>query len=266
MTQRNNIPIKYKGQTIWTNARLLRAFTLLLLSDLKNVDSSCDLVLKPFYIEFNFESIFSEELELKKVKESIARTNSRVNEDDLIANHLGQRIGAILKSITPHISNRELSKQVTEVTRIRPGTIRELFIQIERLLNEEEPFRTDEQISIDYLLGRWKSRTIVDALDFDINFNMTDLSPSQEVMLKILRADNNSYSIHVSVPAMDWSTNNTLELQLMEGSVLLDKGMLKITEFADSKTYKMPIIRADIGQLETYLFKTKIIFEKINMD
>ncbi|PZR37590.1 MAG: hypothetical protein DI538_12195 [Azospira oryzae] len=265
MTQRNNIPIKYKGQTIWTNARLLRAFTLLLLGDLKNADSSCDLVLQPFYIEFNFESIFSDELELKKVKESIARTNSRVNKDDLIANHLGQRIGAILKSITPHISNRELSKQVTEVTRIRPGTIRELFIQIERLLNEEEPFRTDEQISINYLLGRWKSRTIVDALDFDINFNMTDLSPSQEVMLKILRADNN-YSIHISVPAMDWSTNKTLELKLMDGRVVLDRGMLKITESADSKTSKMPIIRADNGQLETYLFKTKIIFDKVSMD
>lgn len=235
MTQRNNIPIKYKGQTIWTNAQLLRVFTLLLLGDLKNADSSCDLVLKPFYIEFNFESIFSDELELKKVKESIARTNSGVNKDDLIANQLGQRIGAILKSITPQISNRELSKQVTEVTRIRPGAISELFIQIERLLNEEEPFRTDEQISIDYLLGRWKSRT------------------------------NNSYSIHISVPAMDWSANKTLELKLMDGRVLLDKGMLKITEFADSNTYKMPIIRADNGQLETYLFKTKIIFEKVSM-
>lgn len=266
MTQRNSISIKYKGQTIWTNSRLLRAFTLLLTGDLKNVDSSYDIVLKPFYIEFNFESIFNDELQLKKVKESIARTNSLVNKDYLISNNLGQRIASILKVITPNIGNRELSKEVTEVTSIRPEKIKELLIQIERLLNEEEIFTTDEHVSMNYLLGKWESKNIVDALDFDINFNMTDFSPSQKVFLRTFFSDNKSYSINVSVPVMDGLTNKTLELKLIDGNLLLDKGILKITEFTDSKTYKIPIIRADNGQLETYLFKTKIIFEKVNMD
>ncbi|MFO0450398.1 MAG: hypothetical protein ACK52I_17340 [Pseudomonadota bacterium] len=266
MTQRNNIPIKYRGQTIWTNSRLLRAFTLLLTGDLKNVDSSYDIVLKPFYIEFDFETIFNDELELRKVKESIARTNSLVNNDYLVSNNLGQRIGSILKLITPNIGNRELSKEVTEVTSIRPEKIKELLIQIERLLNEEELFTTDEHVSMNYLLGKWESKNIVDALDFDINFNMTDFSPIQKVFLQTFYSDNDKYSINVSVPTMDGSTNKTLELKLIDGNLLLDKGMLKITEFADSKTHKMPIIRADNEQLETYLFKTKIIFEKVNMD
>jgi hypothetical protein len=266
MTQRNNIPIKYKGQTIWTNSRLLRTFTLLLTGDLKNVDSSYVIVLKPFYIEFDFESIFNDELELRKVKESIARTNSLVDNDYLVSNNLGQRIGSILKSITPNIGNRELSKEVTEVTSIRPEKIKELLIQIERLLNEEELFTTDEHVSMNYLLGKWESKNIFDALDFDINFNMTDFSPLQKVFLRTFYSNNDKYSINVSVPAMDGSTNKTLELKLIDGNVLLDKGMLKITEFADSKTYKMPIIRADNEQLETYLFKTKIIFEKVNID
>ena len=156
MTQRNSIPIKYKGQTIWTNSRLLRAFTLLLTGDLKNVDSSYDIVLKPFYIEFNFERIFNDDLQLKKVKESIARTNSLVNKDYLISDNLGQRIASILKVITPNIGNRELSKEVTEVTSIRPEKIKELLIQIERLLNEEDIFTTDEHVSMNYLLGKWE--------------------------------------------------------------------------------------------------------------
>jgi hypothetical protein len=266
MTQSNNIPIKYKGQTIWTNSRLLRAFTLLLTGDLKSVDSSYDIVLKPFYIEFDFETVFNDELELKKVKESIARTNSLVNKDYLISNNLGQRIGSILRQITPNIGNRELSKEVTEVTSIRPEKIKELLIQIERLLNEEGLFTIDEHVSMSYLLGRWESKHIVDALDFDINFNMTDFSPSQKVFLLIFFNENKSYSINVSVPVMDWSTNKALELKLIDGSLLLDNGMLEITEFVDSKTYKMPVIRADNDQLETYLFKTRIIFEKVNMD
>jgi hypothetical protein len=266
MTQINNIPIKYKGQTIWTNSRLLRAFTLLLIGDLKNVDSSYNIFLKPFYVEFNFESIFNDELELKKLKESIARINSLANRDYLISNNLGQRIGSILKLVTPNIGNRELSKEVTEVTSLRPEKIKELLIQIERLLNEEELFITDEHVSMSYLLGKWESKKIVDALDFDINFNMTDFSPSQKVFLQTFYSDNNRYSINVSVPAIDGSTNKPIELKLIDGDVLLDKGMLKIPEFADSKTYKIPIIRADNSQLETYLFKTKIIFEKVNMD
>ena len=266
MTQRNNIPIKFKGQTIWTNSQLLRAFTLLLMGDLKNVDSSYDIDLKPFYIEFNFESIFTDELELKKVKESIARTNSLVNNDYLSSNILGQRIGSIIKQISPNIGNKELSKLVTEVTSISLEKIKELFIQIERLLNEEELFTTDEHVSMNYLLGRWESKNIVDAIDFDINFNMTDFRPSQKVILRIFQSDNSKYSMSISVPAMDWSTNKTLDLKLIDGNVLLDKGILEITEYANSKKYKMPIIRADNGHLETYLFKTKIIFENVNMD
>jgi hypothetical protein len=140
MTQRNNIPIKYKGQTIWTNSRLLRVFTLLLMGETKRVDSSYDMTLKSSYIDFNFESIFSDELELKKVKESLARINNAVNKDYLISNNLGQRIASILKLITPTIGNRELSKEVTRITSIRPEAIKELLIQVERLLNEEEPF------------------------------------------------------------------------------------------------------------------------------
>lgn len=264
MTHRNNVPIRYKGQTIWTNSRLLRVFTLLLMGEMKRVDSSYDLILKSFFIDFNFESIFHDELELKKVKESLERINNAVNKDYLISNNLGQRIASILKLITPNIGNRELSKEVTEVTSIRPETIKELLIQIERLLNAEEPFRTDEQVSINHLLGRWESKTIVDALDFDINFNMTDFSPSQKVILQIFHADNKSYSINVSIPAMDWSTNKTVELKLINGNVLLDKGILRIIEFDNSKIYKMPIIRVDSGLLEAYLFKTRIIFENIN--
>jgi hypothetical protein len=125
-------------------------------------------------------------------------------------------------------------------------------------------FRTDEQISINYLLGRWESKTIVDVLDFDISFNMTDFSPSQKVILQILHVDNKSYSINVTVPAMNWSTNKTVELKLINGSLLLEKGILKITDFGDSRIYKMPIISADSGQLETYLFKTRVTFENIN--
>jgi hypothetical protein len=265
MTHRNNVSIRYKGQTIWTDPRLLRVFTLLLMGEMKRVDSSYDLSLKSFYIDFNFESIFLDELELKKVKESIVWINQNAaNEGYLLSNNFGQRIASILKLITPNIGNRELSKEVTEVTSIRPETIKELLIQIERLLNEKEPFRTNEHISINSLLGRWESKTIVDALDFDINFNMTDFSPSQKVILQIFQPDNKDYSINVSVPAMDWPTKETVELKLINGNVSLDKGILRITEFDNSKIHKMPIIRLDSGLLETYLFKTRIIFENTN--
>lgn len=265
MTQANNIPLKYKGQTIWTNSRLLRIFTLLLTGETRIDNPSSGFILKSFYIEFNFERIFQDERQLKNVKELIERINKKTdNKDFLILNNLGQRIASILKSITPNISNNELSNEITDLTSIRPDTIKELFIQIQRLLNEEEIFKTEENISINSVLGRWESKTIFDNLEFDINFNMTDFSPSQKVNLLVSQTNNENYSIIVSIPALAWSTNKTVELKLINGNVLLDKGVLKITEADKSKAYKIPITRADSGLLETYLFKTKIIFEKIN--
>lgn len=262
MNQRNNLPVKYKARAIWTNARLLRSVTLLLMGDLRRVDSSCNIILKPYYIDFDFESIFHDELDLERVKASIARMNGLEYNDLLVSNNLGHLIGSILKSITPDITNKELSKEVTEITNIRPEAIKELLVQIGNLLNDEEPFTTDKHVSMNYLLGEWESKNIVDALDFDINFNMTDFSPLQKVILRISHGVNDGYLINVSVPAMDWTKDETLELKLIDGSVLLDKGMLEITDFVDSRTHRMPIIRADNGQLESYLYKTKIIFER----
>lgn len=262
MAYRNNLPIRYKGQTLWTNARLLRVFTLLLMDEMNRADPSNVLVLKPSYLDFDFETIFYDELELKKVKESIGRINDDISKDYFISSSLVQKITSILKSITPSIGNRELSKEVTQVTSIRPETMKELLAQIERLLNEEEPFKTDKNVSIDYLVGRWESKTIAEALDFDINFNMTDFNPSQNVNLQILHDGNRGYSISIATPAIDCSTGKIVELKLINGNVLLDNGVLRITETGDSKVYKMPVIRVDNGQFETYLFKTRIIFEK----
>lgn len=231
---------------------------------MKRVDPSFGLFLNSFAGAFTFESVFPDDVALKKVKDSIERINNEVNKDYLISNNLGQRIASILKLITPDISHKELSKAVTEVTRIRPASIQELLMQIERLLNQEEPFKTDEHVSIDYLLGRWESTHIIDALDFDINFNMTDFSPSQKVILDIFQAADQHCSIHVSVPVIDWTTHKSVDLKLIDGHGLLDKGMLRISEFDHSKVYKMPILQVDSGQLETYLFKTRIFFEKIN--
>jgi hypothetical protein len=260
MIHRNNVPIRYKEEIIWTNSPLLRVFTLLLMGEMR-AHSSYNLILKSFYIGFTFESIFPDELELKKVKESIQRMNATFDKDYLISNSLAHRIASILKLITPNIGNRELSKEVAEATSIRPETVKELLIQIERLLNEEYPFRTDEHVYINYLLGRWESRTVVDTLEFGINFNMTDLSPSREVTLQIFRADDKSYSIRVFGTAMDWSTRKSVELKLIDGNASLDKGILTITEFNNARIYKMPIIRVAGALLETYLFKTRIIFE-----
>lgn len=263
MIHRNNVPIRYKGEIIWTNSPLIRVFTLLLMGEMRD-HSSYNLILKSFYSSFTFESIFPDELELKKVKESVERMNNTFDKDYLISNNLAHRIASILRLITPTIGSRELSKEVIEATSISPETVKELLIQIERLLNEEYPFRTDEHVSIKYLLGRWKSKTVVDSLEFGINFNMTDLSPSREVTLQIFHADNNSYSIRVSGTAMDWSANKSVEMKLINGNASLDKGILIITEFKNSTIYKMPIIRVAGGLLETYLFKTLIIFENIS--
>lgn len=207
-------------------------------------------------IDLNFGEFISSESDieifkigLEKLKLSLSKTITDFNSNDF-----AHKIYGLLKSSS---DKKEFSDFIMKIPDGKGNEFMELVNTCIKMLNNEPIFETLKNLTLTQLTGEWKSIKSDDIPDYDINFNMTDFSPSYSE-IKILFTEDSNCTI--KIPGRDYTNPKTTELTIISGNCEIKKGVLFITK--KEWTKKVPVLNMVGDELKTNLFKTNITFKR----
>ena len=252
----NTCKVKYKEEIIWVNSQALLLLKLLLIEQINDVKSD----IKSNILE-NFNSLIEWDLDNISTNNKDLFTSFKQVKNRLTLNPQYYLTNEFAHKIYPLISRKNNKKETSKIlSNLSNKKERDILKFISKILNLYEGklmFKTVEVLSIDELIGNWKSTNIDEQPDFELNFNMTDLTPLYNEVKIVIKSNND---INVIIPARDYTNPKITEISLLTGKCEVNEGHLLISK--DNWTKKIPILRFDTKTMEAYIFKTNITFKK----
>lgn len=255
-------PIIYNNKSLWTSSQLIGLIRLLLIEQADK--SQFDKTLLPLLLdnidksfELNIDRLIKDDDKglLTLLKEIYGRLSLNSYYED---NEFAHNVWRIIAS---KYDKKKASKIVSDIPVNKKTLVIDLVSQIIRLVQGVNIFDVDTNASIKNFEGEWISSYIEFEPQFDINFNMTDLTPVRdEIKLKVYRKEEELYCRFI-IQAHDYRLQKSGELDLVDGIMQLTNGIIRIKR--PDKEMDIPIIKLDDSEFLTYIFKTKIRFKKI---
>ena len=254
-----NSPIIYKSERIWSSMDFISILKKLLVEHLGTDNSEVQSNFKStlsWSIDLNFGEFISSEsdleifkLGLEKLKNSLSKTITDFNSNDF-----AHKIYGLLKSSS---DKKEFSDFIIKIPDGRGSEFMELISTCIKMLNNEPVFETLKNLDLTQLIGQWISIKSDDTPDYDINFNMTDFSPSYSEIKILFTEDSNC---RIKIPARDYTNPKATELIIIDGDCEIKEGTIFITQ--KEWTKKIPVLNIVDEELKVNLFKTNITFKK----
>jgi len=209
------------------------------------------------HIHLDFEELIDNEFDLDDLKLGLIKLRNSLLEttDEFNSNEFAKVLYRLMESSA---DKKYFLGFISKIPDDKGCKLMELIDNCIKLLNNESIFDTQKNIFYSQLIGEWISIKSDDYPDYDINFNMTDYSPSYS---EIKITFNQDTTCNILIPARDYKNPEIKEIEIVSGYCEINEGTIFIKQ--RHMTSQMPVLIMEESELKINFFKTNITFKRI---